>query len=289
LLDEVLPRTGNTMRVGVSGAPGVGKSTFIEAFGLHLTSLGHHVAILAGDPSSASSGGSILGDKTRMEALARDPNAYIRPSPSGGTLGGVALRTREAMLLCEAAGFDAIVIETVGVGQSEIEVDEIVDTFLLLVAPGGGDELQGIKRGIVEVADVVVVTKADGELAADARRAAADYRHALHFLRPKLEGWEVPVVACSSVTGEGIEQVWEAVDSHHRTLRSDKVLSRRRADQAARAFWGAIRELLLDDLRHAPQIERALVDLERDVRGGVTSPTAAAAAIVESWRAGSPA
>ena len=211
LLDQLMPYTGNSIRLGISGSPGVGKSTFIEKFGVHAIDAGHRVAVLAVDPSSTRSGGSILGDKTRMEELARHPEAFIRPSPSGGALGGVARRTREAMLVCEAAGFDAVLIETVGVGQSEVEVDDMVDLFMLLVAPGGGDELQGMKRGVTEVADLVVVTKADGELLGAARQAAADYRHALHLLRPKHASSEATVLLCSPLEGAGIAEVWEDV------------------------------------------------------------------------------
>ena len=189
LLAEVLPHTGDAIRVGISGAPGAGKSTFIEALGLHLVAHGHRVAVLAVDPSSTRSGGSILGDKTRMEQLTRSPHAFVRPSPTGGTLGGVARRTREAMLLCEAAGFDVVLVETVGVGQSEVKVAAMVDLFLVLVAPGGGDELQGLKRGIMELADLVVVNKADGDLAAAAAHTAADYAAALHLVRPRIAGW----------------------------------------------------------------------------------------------------
>ena len=208
LLDAVLARTGGAVRLGITGTPGAGKSTFIEELGGHLTAAGHRVAVLAVDPSSRRSGGSILGDKTRMERLARDPHAFIRPSPSGGSVGGVARRTREAALLCEAAGFDVIVVETVGVGQSEVAVADMVDCFCLIAAPGGGDELQGIKRGIMELADVVVVNKADGDLLPAARRAIADYRQAVHLLRPKHAGWEVPVLATSALEGAGVDEVW---------------------------------------------------------------------------------
>src|SRR5438105_7779016 len=190
LLAEVLPRSGGAVRVGISGAPGAGKSTFIEALGSYLVAHDHRVAVLAVDPSSKRSGGSILGDKTRMEELTRSPAAFVRPSPTGGTLGGVARRTREAMLLCEAAGFDVVLVETVGVGQSEVRVAAMVDLFLVLVAPGAGDELQGLKRGIMELADLVVVNKADGDLAATAARTAADYSAALHLMRPRIIGWE---------------------------------------------------------------------------------------------------
>jgi LAO/AO transport system kinase len=207
LLDAVLPATGGAVRVGVSGTPGAGKSTFIDELGTHLTAAGHRVAVLAVDPSSQRSGGSIMGDKTRMERLSRDPAAFIRPSPSGGTLGGVARRTREAAFLCEAAGFDVVIVETVGVGQSETVVADMVDCFVLVVAPGGGDELQGIKRGIIELADVIAVNKADGDLLPAAKRAVADQRHAVHLLRPKHPGWTVPVIAMSALHGTGVDDV----------------------------------------------------------------------------------
>src|SRR5829696_4993615 len=218
LLAEVLPRSGAAVRVGISGAPGAGKSTLIEALGTHLVAEGQRVAVLAVDPSSTRSGGSILGDKTRMEQLTRSPDAFVRPSPTGGTLGGVARRTREAMLLCEAAGFDVVLVETVGVGQSEVKVAAMVDLFLVIVAPGGGDELQGIKRGIMELADLVVVNKADGDLAPAARQAEADHRHALGLLRPRFEGWRPPVLSCSARTGTGVDAVWAAVLEHRSTL-----------------------------------------------------------------------
>src|SRR3954454_24463100 len=211
LLEQVLPHAGGAVRVGISGAPGAGKSTFIEALGTHLVAHDHRVAVLAVDPSSTRSGGSILGDKTRMEQLTRSPDAFVRPSPTGGTLGGVARRTREAMLLCEAAGFDVVLVETVGVGQSEVAVAGMVDLFLLLLAPAAGDELQGVKRGIVELADLVVVNKADGELAAAATRTAADYGNAVHIVRP-VGTWTPRVLLSSALTGAGIEDVWATVD-----------------------------------------------------------------------------
>src|SRR5829696_3615620 len=218
LLAEVLPRSGAAVRVGISGAPGAGKSTLIEALGTHLVAEGQRVAVLAVDPSSTRSGGSILGDKTRMEQLTRSPDAFVRPSPTGGTLGGVARRTREAMLLCEAAGFDVVLVETVGVGQSEVKVAAMVDLFLVIVAPGGGDELQGIKRGIMELADLIVVNKADGDLAPAAGRAASDLRHAVHLLRPKRASWEVDVLTASALTGAGIAELWEAIEAAHDRL-----------------------------------------------------------------------
>src|SRR6202012_1540671 len=215
LLAELLSHAGKAVRLGISGAPGAGKSTFIEAFGTYLTGQGHKVAVLAVDPSSRRSGGSILGDKTRMEKLARDPNAFIRPSPAGTTLGGVARRTREAMLLAEAARFDVVLVETVGVGQSETAVSEMVDLFVLLVSPGGGDDLQGIKRGVMELADLLLVTKADGDLVPAAKRAAADYQAALHLIRPKYSGIFAEVMQTSALTGAGIAQCWETMQRLH--------------------------------------------------------------------------
>src|ERR1700753_156091 len=220
LLSRLLPKTGNSVRVGISGAPGAGKSTFIEAFGTYLTGTGHKVAVLAIDPSSRRSGGSILGDKTRMEKLARDPDAFIRPSPAGTTLGGVARRTREAMLLAEAARFDVVLVETVGVGQSETAVSEMVDLFVLLVSPGGGDDLQGIKRGVMELADLLLVTKADGDLVPAATRAAADYQGALHLIRPKYSGVYPEVMQVSALAGMGIAQCWETMQRLHGALES---------------------------------------------------------------------
>jgi LAO/AO transport system kinase len=276
LLDEVLPHTGSAVRVGISGTPGAGKSTFIDELGTRLTGAGHRVAVLAVDPSSRRSGGSIMGDKTRMERLARDPRAFIRPSPSGGSLGGVARRTREAGLLCEAAGFDVVLVETVGVGQSEVAVADMVDCFVLVAAPGGGDELQGIKRGIMELADVVVVNKADGDLAPAARRAVADYRHAVHLLRPKHAGWAVPVVAASALEGTGIDEVWAEVERLADHLRSGGALDALRADQAVAWLWAEMRERLVDAFRHDERVAERLATVEADVRAGRLSPTTAA-------------
>jgi LAO/AO transport system kinase len=276
LLDAVLPATGTAVRVGVSGTPGAGKSTFIDELGSHLTAAGHRVAVLAVDPSSRRSGGSIMGDKTRMERLARDPAAFIRPSPSGGTLGGVARRTREAMLLCEAAGFDVVLVETVGVGQSETVVADMVDCFVLLAAPGGGDELQGIKRGIMELADVIVVNKADGDLAPAARRAVADYRHAVHLLRAKHPGWSVPVVAISALSGRGVDEAWEEVRRLHDHLARGARLEQLRAGQAVEWMWAEMRERLVESLRRDSRVAKRLADLEDEVRAGQVSPTTAA-------------
>jgi LAO/AO transport system kinase len=276
LLDALLPHTGHATRIGISGAPGVGKSVFIEAFGLHLTQQAHRVAVLAVDPSSVRSGGSILGDKTRMEELARDPNAYIRPSPSGGALGGVTRRTRDAMLVCEAAGFDVVIVETVGVGQSETEVDHMVDVFVLLVAPGGGDELQGIKRGVMELVDVLVVTKADGELKNAATQSAADYRHALHLLRPKHAGRPAAVAVSSALHHQGIDEVWHLISEHEQALEASGKLAALRAEQARAWLWSEIREGLLERLTTNEKVQQLLPTVEPAVAEGRLSPTSAA-------------
>jgi LAO/AO transport system kinase len=276
LLTEVMARTGGATRVGISGAPGVGKSTLIEALGLYLIDNSHHVAVLAVDPSSPRGGGSILGDKTRMGELTRRNEAFVRPSPTAGTLGGVARRTREAMLLCEAAGFDIVLIETVGVGQSEVAVEAMVDCFLLLVAPGGGDELQGIKRGIMELADLVVVNKSDGDLEAIAGTTAADYANALHLVRPKTTAWEPQVVRCSALEARGIDDVWHGVEAHHNALKGAGELERRRADQSREWMWSELSASLLDRLRYDPAASAAAERLEAEVAAGkLPAPVAA--------------
>ena len=276
LVEILLPAAGNSVRVGISGVPGVGKSTFIEAFGLHVIGEGHRVAVLAIDPSSKRGGGSILGDKTRMTELSRHRSAYIRPSPAGATLGGVARRTREVMLLCEAAGFDVIVIETVGVGQSETAVADMVDMFLLLLLPGGGDELQGIKKGIVEIADLIVVNKADGDFATAARQAVADYRSALRLLRRLTPDWTTEVMAASALTGTGIAEVWRTVERHRDALLGSGARDRRRAEQARTALWAELGETLLDAFREHPEIAGRLPYAEARVMHGETTPGAAA-------------
>jgi LAO/AO transport system kinase len=276
LLAELLPETGKAVRLGLSGAPGVGKSTFTEAFGQYLTGEGHKVAVLAIDPSSARTGGSILGDKTRMELLARDPNAFIRPSPSGGTLGGVARRTREAMLLTEAAGYDVVLIETVGVGQSETAVADMVDMFVLLLSPGGGDELQGIKRGIMELADLIVVNKADGDLIPAARRAQLEYKTALHLMRPKNAAWTPSVLLASALKGEGLAAVWKAACEHHDALAGAGELTRLRAAQARAWMWTEIRAGLFAALKADGRAAKLIPELESDVAEGRATPTAAA-------------
>jgi GTPase len=276
LLDQLLPNAGGSIRLGISGAPGVGKSTFIDAFGMALLGEARRVAVLAVDPSSRRTGGSILGDKTRMAALAREADAFIRPSPAGGSLGGVARRTRDAMLVAEAAGFDVVIVETVGVGQSETMVAEMVDLFLLLIAPGGGDELQGIKKGIVETADLVIVTKDDGDLAPAARRAVADYRHALRMLAPSAGADAVEVLAVSALRGKGIERVWRSVIRRLEAARASGEFLARRRRQAVATMWREIADGLLDSFRANSDAARLLPDLERRVAAGSLTPLTAA-------------
>ena len=275
LLVRLRPRA-DALRLGVTGVPGAGKSTFLEALGTTLTGRGLRVAVLAVDPSSERSGGSILGDKTRMPRLGRDPRAFVRPSPSGGALGGVAGRTREALRVCEAAGFDVVVVETVGVGQSETAVASMVDTFLLLWLPSSGDELQGIKRGIIELADVVVVNKADGERATAAQRAAAEVSAALRYLAPTHPRWTTPVLTASALEGHGIREVWSAIEAHRATLESDGALGQRRAEQEVRAMWRAVDAEIVRRARVAPALTAASAALEADVRAG-TLPASVAA------------
>lgn len=283
LLDALVSKSGNATRVGITGTPGVGKSTFIEALGNQIVDGGGHPAVLTVDPSSTRSGGSILGDKTRMELLSRRPEAFIRPSPAGTTLGGVARRTREAMILCEAAGFDSIIVETVGVGQSETMVAEMTDTFVLLLQPGSGDELQGIKRGIMELADVVVINKADGEQLKSATRAAADYAAALRFLSPRSVHWQVPVMTCSSLNGDGVSAVWDKVNDHHGILQKSGELVSRRADQAEAWFWNEASELLVANLRDDEAVAAKLDDTLRSVRGGGEAATVAARRVINAY------
>ena len=284
LMHELLPHTGRSVRIGITGVPGAGKSTFIESFGLHVLEMGKKPAVLAVDPSSPRSGGSILGDKTRMEDLSRDARAFIRPSPSGCTLGGVARRTREAMLVCEAAGFDVMIVETVGVGQSETAVADMVDMFLLVLVPGGGDELQGIKKGIVELADAIIVNKADGDLAAAASRAARDYKNALHLLAPASPHWTVPVLTCSALARSGIDEVWSTIDRYRDTMDKAGALLDRRAAQAHAWMWNEVSETLLQALRDDPRVELLLPEMERGVAAGQMAPGAAARQLVRTFR-----
>ena len=281
LLERLMPSAGNSIRLGISGIPGVGKSTFIEALGNHVIDAGHRVAVLTVDPSSAISGGSILGDKTRMEELSRRDEAYIRPSPAGKTLGGVTRRSREAMILCEAAGFDVIIVETVGVGQSETKVADMTDMFLLLLLPGAGDELQGIKRGIVELADLILINKADDGLADLARRAAAEYRGALQLLHPRSPNWKVEVKCCSARDAIGIDDAWETVLRHHDMLKSTGELEARRAAQARDWLWSDVSDNLVDAFRSDPLVREQLSSLEAATSAGQMPPTVAARKLLE--------
>jgi LAO/AO transport system kinase len=284
LLTGLLPDTGGSIRIGISGAPGVGKSTFIEAFGKLLSADGRRIAVFAIDPSSRRSGGSILGDKTRMEKLARDPNAFIRPSPAGTTLGGVARRTRESMLLAEAAQFDVVLVETVGIGQSETSVADMTDIFVVLVAPGGGDDLQGIKRGVMELADLVVVTKADGDLEATARRTEADYQMAMQLMRSRHEGLATKVMSVSSLTGRRVADVWTTLKSIHEMLSGDGRLSRLRQEQSRRWFWNEIQTVVSETILSDADLAREAAALEVSVAQGVTLPSAAARKLVMALR-----
>jgi len=284
LLAEVLPHTGDSIRVGISGAPGAGKSTVIEALGLHVVEHGQRVAVLAVDPSSPRSGGSILGDKTRMEQLTRSPDAFIRPSPTGGGLGGVARRTREAMLLCEAVGFGVVLVETVGVGQSEVTVAGMVDLFLVVLAPGGGDELQGIKRGIIELADAVLVNKADGALEPAARAIATDYAAALRLVRHRSANWEPPVLVASAAENRGIAELWSTIETFEATLGDE--LERRRAMQRADWLWSEISAGLLEAFRGDPWVAKRAAELEKKVTKGDMTPTAAAESLLKTFRDG---
>ena len=275
LLDAALPHTGRSLRLGISGVPGVGKSTFIEALGLYLIERGHRVAVLAVDPSSTITGGSILGDKTRMETLSMDPRAFIRPSPSAGSLGGVAERTREALLLCEAAGYDRVIVETVGVGQSETAVAGMTDCFVLLQLPNAGDELQAIKKGIVELADIVVFNKGDIDPTA-ARLAAAQMRSALAMLHPPGAGWQPPVLTVSALRGEGLDEFWQAVEGFCQPRVAKGEFEARRRRQATAWMWQIIDSGLRARFRDHPAIKAALPDLAQAVEAGTTTPGAAA-------------
>src|SRR5690606_24766403 len=283
LLDALTPDAGGALRIGITGSPGVGKSTFIEAFGLHLVDTGHRVAVLAVDPSSQRTGGSILGDKTRMPGLASSPDAFIRPSPSGASLGGVARRTREAITLCEAFSFDVVIVETVGAGQAEGAVADLVDVFVLLVAPGGGDDLQGIKRGIMELADVLVITKADGDLAATARHTAADYRHALELLRPKAGAGAAPVLTRSSLGGEGMPEVADTVVGLHADWAASGRLAELRSGQATAWMWNDVQARLGEAVRSHPAVEALAPELEAQVAAGALSPTTAARRLLDAF------
>lgn len=275
LLLRLLPRSGNSVRVGVTGVPGVGKSTFIDALGTMLTADGHRVAVLAVDPSSSRTGGSILGDRTRMAKLSVDDRAFIRPSPTSGTLGGVAAATREAIVVVEAAGYDTVLVETVGVGQSETAVANMTDTFLLLMLARSGDSLQGIKKGVLELADVVAINKADGDHLTEARRAASELAGALHLLYPPGSRWTPPVLTCSALTGSGLADVWAQVCAHRTTMVDSGEFDRRRARQQVDWMWSSVEAELVDSFRRRSEVQELAAELEAELEAGTTTPALA--------------
>jgi LAO/AO transport system kinase len=276
MIDALLPRTGKSVRLGITGVPGAGKSTLIENFGMLLIEKGHKVAVLTIDPSSRRSGGSILADKTRMERLSQQESAFIRPTPSGGTLGGVARMTRETMLVCEAAGFDVVIVETVGVGQSETTVASMVDFFLVVMITGAGDSLQGIKKGILELAHAVAINKADGKNLVAAEKARTELENAIHLMLPAQDGWQTPVVTCSALTLAGLEAIWEKVRDHRRFLEEGGALDRRRSEQALAWMWALIEEGLSERFRSHPEIKTRIPQMAEQVRRGcISAPQAA--------------
>ncbi len=282
IVDRLLPYSGKAVRLGITGVPGVGKSTFIESFGMMLTQKGHRIAVLAVDPSSTRSGGSILADKTRMEKLSVEEKAFIRPSPSGGTLGGVAQKTRETMLVCEAAGFDVIIVETVGVGQSETTVASMVDFFLVLMLAGAGDELQGIKKGVLEIADGITINKADADNIEKANRARAEYENALHFLKPASPNWAPPVLTCSALEMTGIEEIWEMVLDFNKKLTDSGELDIKRKKQAVNWMWSLVEEGLKERFYKHPGVKNQLESIVTGVETGVVTPTSAAGKLLFS-------
>ncbi len=286
LLESLLPHAGQALRIGITGVPGVGKSTFIEAIGLFLIELGHRVAVLAVDPSSQLTGGSIMGDKTRMNELAQHPHAFIRPSPSSGILGGVARKTRETMLICEAAGYDVVIVETVGVGQSETIVASMVDLFLLLMLPNAGDELQGIKKGVLELADLVVINKSDGKQETLAKTAQSEYRKALHLLPSLKNSWTPQILRCSALEKRGMDKIWDSVKSFSKALQNSGEWEKQRRKQTGKWMWSLVEEGLLTNFRNHPDLQKQIPELEKEVESGKMLPTTAARKLLDSWYVG---
>lgn len=284
VLSKLLPKSGNSIRVGITGFPGAGKSTLIEALGMFLIEKGHKVAVLTVDPSSSVTKGSILGDKTRMERLSREPNCFIRPSPSGGALGGVARKSRETITVCEAAGYDVILIETVGVGQNEITVRSMVDFFLLVFIAGAGDELQGIKKGVIEIADALLINKADGENETRANRTKTEFSIALHYLKPATKGWKTDAYTASAIKGKGIRELWELILQFERVTKESGVFEERRKEQALDWTFSLIEEALREQFYQNQSVKTMLPKLRDDIKNGILLPTAAAEKLLRLFR-----
>ena len=283
VLTSVMPHTGNSIRIGVTGVPGAGKSTFIEAFGMKLAEQGHRVAVLAVDPSSSLSQGSILGDKTRMDQLSRHPNAFVRPSPAGGTLGGVARKTRETLLLCEAAGYDIVIVETVGVGQSEVTVRSMVDCFIVLMLTGAGDELQGMKKGMMEMVDIMLINKADGANQQAAEQAKIEFQRMLHILPSVTEGWETEVKTVSALTGKGISECWETIERFHQHMNRSNLFEKRRKEQATNWFHSLLEEQILNRFYDHAFIKAQLPEVKKDVLVGKSNATRAVSMLLQKY------
>ncbi|WP_227936773.1 methylmalonyl Co-A mutase-associated GTPase MeaB [Alkalihalobacillus deserti] len=283
VLTQIMPDTGRSIRIGITGVPGAGKSTFIEAFGMRLADQGHRVAVLAVDPSSSLSQGSILGDKTRMDQLSRHPNAFVRPSPAGGALGGVARKTRETLLLCEAAGYDIIIVETVGVGQSEVTVRSMVDCFLVLMLTGAGDELQGMKKGIMEMVDIMLINKADGNNQQPAEQAKVEFKRMLHMLPSVTEGWEAEVETISALTGRGVQECWETIERFHQHMKKTNQFEIRRKEQAANWFHSLLEEHIIKSFYNHQLIKSQLTEVKKTVLDGEISATKAAFMLLEKY------
>lgn len=283
IIEKCLPHSAKSVRIGITGVPGVGKSTFIEAFGKFLTGRGYKIAVLAIDPSSTISKGSLLGDKTRMETLAVDPNAFVRPSPSAGSLGGVAKKTREIIVLCEAAGFDTVLIETVGVGQSETTVHSMVDFFLLLMLAGAGDELQGMKRGIIEMSDAIVINKADGDNIIKTQNAKVQYENALHLFPPKADGWLPKVLTCSSITKKGVDDIWNMIDSYKNEMKQKGFFEQKREEQQKLRFYETLNDELFNNFYNNPEVKHSLPEIENDLKNNKLNSYQAANKLLKAY------